>query len=129
MGWFHTSSYVNITKYRLIMINTFSTKIETPNTECIVVSGKVTPESNYIQILVIKSDLNEWQQAIYTNGVNLVSGKFITKIINTTAELNIDRMTSDSVEEGEDVFDFQTMSSEGQDALRDLSGLLIELIG
>ena len=111
------------------MINTFSTKIETPNTECIVVSGKVTPESNYIQILVIKSDLNEWQQAIYTNGVNLVSGKFITKIINTTAELNIDRMTSDSVEEGEDVFDFQTMSSEGQDALRDLSGLLIELIG
>ena len=111
------------------MITGISTNITSPNIETLSVSGRLTPDSEYIQILVVKSDLSEEQQAIYTNGVNSVAGKIITKIINTTAELNIDRMTSDSVEEGEDVFDFQTMSSEGQDALRDLSGLLIELIG
>ena len=111
------------------MITGISTNIASPNIETLSVSGRLTPESNYIQILVVKSDLSEDQQAIYTNGVNLVSGKFITKIINTTAELNIDRMTSDSVEEGTDTFDFETMSVADQDALRALLGLFIELIG
>jgi len=109
------------------MITGISTNIASPNIETLSVSGRVTPESNYIQILVVKSDLSEDQQAIYTNGVGLVTCKFITKIINTTAELNIDRMTSDIVEEGEDEFDFETMSDIDKDKLRALSMLFSEL--
>ena len=110
------------------MITGISTNIPSPNIETLSVSGRLTPESEYIQILVVKSDLSEDQQTIYTNGVGLVTGKFITKIINTTADLNIDRMTSDIVEEGEDIFDFQNMSAEDQNALIALSGLFIELL-
>lgn len=109
------------------MITGISTNIASPNIETLSVSGRLTPESNYIQILVVKSDLSEDQQAIYTNGVNLVSGKFITKIINTTAELNIDRMTSVVIEEGINDIDFQALTTTKKNKLNALFSLFSEL--
>tara|TARA_R110000868_G_scaffold144281_2_gene363172 strand:+ start:336 stop:668 length:333 start_codon:yes stop_codon:yes gene_type:complete len=109
------------------MITGISTNIPSPNIETLSVSGKPAPESSYIQLLVTKADLTTEQQLVYDTGVAVVAGKIITKIINTTAELNIDRMTSDIVEEGEDVFDFETLSEVDKDKLRNLLALFIEL--
>jgi hypothetical protein len=127
MGWFHTSSYVNITKYRLIMINTFSTKTETPNTECIVVSGKVTPEFNYMQLFVEKSLLTEEQKTIYANAINLIAGRNMTIISDTIENLNIDRITSDEIIEGTYEFDFQSISEADKNKIEELIMLFVEL--
>lgn len=127
MGRIYTSTYINITKYFIIMIKGSSSQATLPNIEEISVAGKPTPESEYMQLYVRKSDLTEEQQATYTEGIGLVSGKYFTTINNTTSELVVDRVTSETTTEGEDVFDFETLSEVDKDKLRNLLALFIEL--
>lgn len=109
------------------MIKGSSSQATLPNIEEISVAGKPTPESEYMQLYVRKSDLTEEQQATYTEGIGLVSGKYFTTINNTTSELVVDRVTSETTTEGEDVFDFETLSEVDKDKLRNLLALFIEL--
>ena len=109
------------------MINVLSNSLNVPDIEEISVSGRLTEESNYIQLLVKYSDLTSAQKTVYTNGVSVLSSKNYTIISNTEVNLNIDRMTSVVIEEGTDTFDFETLSVGDQDALRALSLLFAEL--
>ena len=109
------------------MIKGYSFTATTPDIEEMSVSGELSPEHTNAQIYVRRSDLTVEQQAVYNNAVNIVSGKFLTNITNTTSDLVIDRATSEIVTEGTDEFDFETMSVADQDALRALLGLFIEL--
>lgn len=109
------------------MISGFSNTVPVPDIEELSVSGKLTAESTYIQLYVKYSDLTAEQKIVYSNAVSLVSGKYFTNILNTPAELIIDRMTSEVLGEGTDNFDFNTMSDSDKDKLRSLSLLFYEL--
>lgn len=109
------------------MITGYSFTTTTPDIEEMSVSGELSPEHTNAQIYIRRADLTVEQQAIYSNAVNIVSGKFFTNITNTTSNLVIDRATSELVTEGTSDFDFETMSVADQDALRALLGLFVVL--
>ena len=72
-------------------------------------------------------NLTAEQQAVYDAGITLVTGKYYTEIQNTVSELQISRVTSEILAEGEDIFDFETMDEADKDILRDLLALFVEL--
>lgn len=111
------------------MINVLSTSLNVPDIEEISVSGRLTEESNYIQLLVKYSDLTSAQKTVYTNGISVLSSKNYTRTSNTEVNLNIDRMTSVVIEEGIDDIDFQALTTTNKNKLNALFSLFTELIG
>jgi hypothetical protein len=109
------------------MINGISLTSDLPDMEQIFATGKDDPVNDPLTSIVIRADLTPAEQAVYDAGITVVAGNMWTKIENTTAELNINRITSSVVTEDEGVFDFATMSAADQDALRDLLALIVSL--
>jgi hypothetical protein len=109
------------------MIQVYTLASTIPDLEEISVAGKLTSESDYIQLYIRKSDLTEEQQVIYTEGIGLFSGKYFIVINNIVSELVIDRVTSETTIEGEDIFDFETLSEIDKNKLNNLLAFFIEL--
>ena len=98
------------------------------DTEHLAVSGEAVEGSgDFFTANIFRENLNAEQQAIYDKGVNIVSGKVSTKITNTNSCLVITRITSVSIDPGEDTFDFPAFTTEQQDDLRALLALFVEL--
>lgn len=110
------------------MIKGSSLTTDLPDIEHMLVIGEETAGSGDIFTSTVKrEDITPEQQAIYDAGITLVTGKYHTEIQNTVSELQISRVTSEVLAEGEDVFDFETMNEVDKDALRALLALFIEL--
>jgi methionine synthase I (cobalamin-dependent) len=107
------------------MIRIISNSVSVENIEEIAVLGNY--EDGNTNLHIIYSDLTPAQKTVYTNGLSVVSGKYFVEVSNTEIELSIDRMTSEVLEEGTDIFDFETMSDIDKDKLRALSMLFSEL--
>jgi hypothetical protein len=107
------------------MINGISLTSDLPDMEHMLITGKDNPANDPFTCTLMREDLTPAEQATYDAGVALVAGNRWTKIENTTAELNINRITSSAVTEDEGVFDFATMSAADQDTLRDLLALFL----
>ena len=98
-----------------------------PDIEEMFVVGVAAPGGDMFTSYVKRADLTVEQQAVYNDGVNLVSGNYYTEISNTTSTLTIDRVTSEANAEGTNSFDFDVMSEVDKDKLRALLALFVEL--
>lgn len=109
------------------MIKGSSLTADAPNIEEMSVSGEaVTGSGDFMTVYIKRNNLTTDQKVVYDEGVAVVSGKYYTEITNTTSTLNISRVTSTASVEGQDIFDFDSLSTSDQDALRALLALFVE---
>jgi len=93
------------------MINGISITTNEPSFEQIYASGCFDEETNHINALMVRADLDAGQQAIYDNFIGLAAGNVYFNIDNTTCLLALDRFTSEATVEGTIELDYATMSA------------------
>lgn len=100
-----------------------------PNIEEMFVSGSITGDDSVVDLVthISYSDLTASQKTVYDSAISIVGGKYYNTINNTTASLIIDRVTSSVLTSGENITDFNALSSAEKDKLRALLSLFIEL--
>lgn len=94
--------------------------------ETMFVSGNATPEI-FVAVSIFREELTVEDQLIYDNAISLVAPKYYNQIINTIAVLEINRITSTILADGEDVIDFELLSEADKNIFRDFLALVIEL--
>ena len=108
------------------MIKGTSQTVGVENYETMLFYGKATPELT-ISGNLYYTELTAEQKITYDEAMPIVSGSYITTITNTTAELEIDRLTSDVLSEEPAVIDFETLSEVDKDKLRALLAIFVSL--
>ena len=106
-----------------------STTTEIIGIETMFVAGQLVGGSGIVD-LVVQIDYSELtieQKSIYDQALDLVSDSNYNMILNTTAELEISRITSTVLTEGTSTEDFESLSEVDKDKFRALLGLFIEL--
>ena len=92
-----------------------------------LVSGTLEVGQPIFVANVFRSELTAAQQQTYNEAIPIVTGSYYTTIINTTANLEISRMTNDLLVETPTEIDFLTLSIEDQDKLRNLLALFVSV--
>lgn len=108
------------------MIIGASNTTTTAGVETMFVSGNATPEI-FVAVSIFRNELTVEQQLIYDNAIALVADTYYNEIINTIAVLDIVRMTSTVLTDGQDVIDFNLLSEADKDIFRDFLALIIQL--
>lgn len=110
------------------MIKGSSLTATVPDIEEMMIAGEaVAGSGEFFTAYIKRSDLTTEQQTVYDTGINIISGKYYTEINNTTSILTFDRVTSTIGVEGTDVIDFDLLSEDDKDKLRDLLTLFATL--
>ena len=109
------------------MIKGTSQTVGIQNYETMLVTGVVEQGQPIFMTNLYYDELSPSQKIIYDEAMPIVSGSYLTTITNTTAELDVSRLTSDVLVEEPSVIDFETLSEVDKDKLRLLLGLFIEL--
>ena len=81
----------------------------------------------FFETNIYYNELTQEQKDIYDAAINIANSNFYTDIINTEAEILINRVTSTPLIEGLDLIDFLTLSESDKDKFRAFLALLITL--
>lgn len=111
------------------MITGISGTVEIPNTERMMVTCEIE-EGNGDRFVVhlYREELTPEQQTVYDNAIALVGDFNRNVITNTTSFMDIARMTSTVLQEGEETKDFLVDYTEQErDQLRDFLALVVSL--
>lgn len=108
------------------MIRSIASSTDLPNFEQLSVTGNATPEL-VVSCVVVRADLSVEEQLTYDEAIAVFSPDIYTEIINTEAELSIDRITSEVLVEDTENVDFEALSEIDKEKLRALLGLFISL--
>lgn len=100
-----------------------------------------TPEANVEQMFIFgeevggsgetftcnlfRDELTSEEQIVYDDAISVVANNYRNVISNTTAILDINRVTSSTLLVGEVTQDFSALSTQDQDKLRSLLALII----
>ena len=107
------------------MITGFSTQVETEGIEHMLITGRESAESPMFVCNLFREQLLPEEQDVYDAGVGVVANNQLTEISNTTAILDITRMTSGVIIEGTETIDFESLSLADKDKLRALLALIL----
>lgn len=109
------------------MITGISATTEVPNIEHMsVLCQEVEGEGPKFLVHLFREELTTEEQAIYDAAINLVGDFYRNKILNTTSFMEVSRMTSTVLQEGEEVKDFLVdYTAQEQDELRDFLAMVI----
>jgi len=108
------------------MIKGISVSSPEPNIEQMYIFGEeVGGSGESFTCNLFREDLTTEEQTAYDDGLSVVSNNYGNVIDNTTAYLEISRVTSATLLVGESTQDFATMDLADQDKLRGLLALII----
>jgi hypothetical protein len=108
------------------MVRGTSATTNIANIEQMNISGDSDGQGNIFGSILYFDELTPSEQTTYTNAVNLFALDGTTYVLNTNAELDVTRITSQVVDpELEQTLDFATMSPAEQQTLRDFLALAV----
>ena len=110
------------------MVTGISIQTDLPNIEKLHVTGGMGGTNLIDTVLVIdRNELTENQKTKYDEAVSVVTPNYFNTITNTTEILTINRVTSTTLNEGNETIDFEELDADDQLKLLGFIDLLNEL--
>ena len=108
------------------MIKAISKTTDVPDVEMMNVIGKIDPlDTDQICVTIDYDDLTVLEQADYDAAVAVLNNVYQNTIINTDADLTIDRVTSATLLVTPEELDWDVMSEPDKDKLRALLAIIV----
>lgn len=108
------------------MIKGTSLQVTKQDIEQMFINGLVKPtDESRISVIVDYDSLSDSEKIDYDAAISVVSASYDNSIINTEADLQIDRVTSKTLNSAQQELDWNSMSEEDKDKLRALLTIIV----